>query len=62
MDKERIVCLLRTGPHLVIVEVIEGPMFRLTGERGGERKEAGENGKRPAPKAHPVLQHDVRSR
>src|SRR4029077_19608209 len=26
VDKERIVCLLRSGPHLVIVEVIEGPM------------------------------------
>ena len=42
--------------------VIEVAMSRLTDKRGGERKEADENGKRAPHKASAVDQHDGRIR
>src|SRR2546422_5615062 len=49
------------GPDLIIVDVIEVAMSRLTDKRGGERKEADENGKRAAHKARAVDQQDRKS-
>src|SRR5256886_7781584 len=38
INERRIVCLLLAGPDLIIVDVIEVPMSRLTDKRGGESK------------------------
>src|SRR2546430_12252523 len=62
IDERRIVCLLLAGPDLIIVDVIEVAMSRLTDERGGERKQADENGKRAPHKARTVDQHGGRIR
>src|SRR2546430_94940 len=53
---------LLAGADLIMVDVIEVPMARLTDKRGGERKEADENGNRAAHKARAVDQHDGRIR